>query len=245
MQRGDHIGQNERRVRGAAAVLPRVHVVVERPDLHFQPRGPAGGQHQGWAVDAEHGRVADDDQVGRQVGRPAVEHSRKAVGARLLLAVDQDREVDGQAVAAFGEAAQGRAEHEDRALVVGRSAADQPPVPEDRVEWRHAPLGRLSFRLDVVVQVVQDRRPVRAGAVQGAEHDRMAGRLDHLAVLQPCVSQLAGHQPRRGAHVRLPGRVGRHRRHPYERTESLDVLRQVAGQPVTHCRGRRGAGRLG
>ena len=108
-------------------------------------------------------RIGDDDDVGAErigvVGEELGERAR----ARLLLALDEQRDTEVEVRAqSLLEGAQRRDVRHDPRLVVGGSAAVQAPAADGRLERRGLPERFVADRLHVVVRVEQDRRPAVA-----------------------------------------------------------------------------------
>ena len=98
---------------------------------------------------------------------------REARAADLLLALDQEADVQWQRAGRRDERFRDLQGHEHRALVVGRAARVDSPVTDARLEWRRRPLALVAGRLHVVVAVDEDRRC--AGRAEPlAEDDRLA-----------------------------------------------------------------------
>ncbi len=119
---------------------------------------------------------ATRDDVGSEQLPVTVDQEGEVVGARLLLALDQDLHRDRAAAA---PRAQRGGVQDDAALVVGRASPVQTAVAHLGFERRARPLLERSLGLDVVVRVEQDRR--RAGGTRDlAEHGRVidVGELD-------------------------------------------------------------------
>ena len=90
-----------------------------------------------------------------------VEQRRRAVGADLLLALDEHHDADRQVVAVRPDRGQVGG---DAGLVVGGAAAVEAAVALGRLERRRVPVGVVVLGLHVVVGVEQHRRRALAGA---------------------------------------------------------------------------------
>ena len=120
--------------------------------------------------------------------------------ADLLLALDEELDVERQAAALLQVRLDRLDVHEHLALVVGGAARVDLAVAHGRLERRAGPqLDRID-RLHVVVAVEEDRR--LAGRVQPvAVDDRVAGRVDQPDVLQAGRPQRLGRPLGGAAHV--------------------------------------------
>ena len=159
VQRGDGAHQRRDRVGHGAAEHAAVDAVVEGADGQHDADHPPQGRREGRLPHRPVGRVGQHDGVGAQLLAVPLEDRRQAVGADLLLALDEDRDADRQLAAVR---AQGRDVGHDPGLVVGDATGVDPAVPLGRLERRGVPVGGVAGRLDVVVGVEQDRR--RAGS---------------------------------------------------------------------------------
>ena len=112
--------------------------------------------------------VGEDHDVRVQLRAVALEEGRQAGRADLLLALDQELEVDGHAAGGAEVRGGGRHPGEKAALVVGRPAAVEPPLLLDGKKRRARPLLGRPRRHDVVVAV--------------DEHGRRPGRVEPVAV---------------------------------------------------------------
>ena len=100
---------------------------------------PAQGRGQRRLPDRPVGRVGQHDGVGAQLLAVPLEDRREAVGADLLLALDEDGDPDRQLAAVR---AQGGDVGHDPGLVVGDAAGVDPAVPLGRLERRAVPVRR-------------------------------------------------------------------------------------------------------
>ena len=114
--------------------------------------------------------------------------------AGLLLALDEDRDADGQA--ARVRAQRGDVGH-DAGLVVGGAATVEAPVALGRLERRRVPVGVVAGGLHVVVGVERHRRRA-LGPVDVADDGRPPALDDDLDV-QPLARAAARPPPRRCA----------------------------------------------
>jgi hypothetical protein len=139
------------------------------------------------------------------VGEERVDAGR----AGLLLALDEELEVDRQATVGGQKMADGGELEVDLPLVVGGAARVQAAVAHGRLEGRAGPQLERVDRLHVVVTVDGDRGRLRAGAQPLRVHRRLATvARQHLSV------QPGGlHQPRevlgRTTHFEVIGRISR------------------------------------
>ncbi len=165
----------------------------------------------------------------RSSSRCCFSSAGQAVGADLLLALDEHHDVDRQVVAVDAEGAEVGG---DAGLVVGGAAGVEAAVALGRLERRGVPVGVVVLGLDVVVGVEQHRRRALAGRLLVRDHRRAAavgaGDLD--------VEALGGEQVAHGLgaalHLAGPLRVGADRLDP---DQGLEVT-SYAGKDVAHPR---------
>ena len=146
-----------------------------------------------------HAAVVDDGRV--RAALVGVQPVDGGEGPGLLLALDEDPDVDGQ-VARAGELAGGVQQWPEVALVVRGAAGEHPAVADLRGERRRGPERRIADALDVVVAVDEHGRGVRAGGSQVADDERRA------AVEAHEVGRAAGVADLRGGPLRGPVEVG-------------------------------------
>ena len=148
-------------------------------------------------VALEESRVADDPDVG---GEPVAVRDEPALerrGTRLLVALEDELDVDRERPAGGEERLRGAEVHVDLTLVIRRAAGEHPAVDHGRLEGRRLPQIERIDRLDVVVAVDQGGR--RVGRAQPvAVHDGMTRRVRHLDVVDADPAQVV-RDPLRGA----------------------------------------------
>ncbi len=160
-----------------------------------------------------HTGVRDDDDIGRQPVGLAADQPGEVRRAGLLLALDQQLEVDGRRGAAGGGQVGPHPEgvEEDLALVVGGAPGVQPVADHGRLERVGRPAVLTGGGLHVVVPVDEHGRRGRVPGGPLGEDRRQAVRLPHLGHRETGVAQLGG-QPLGGApYVLGPAGVGGHR----------------------------------
>ena len=118
----------------------------------------------------------------------------------LLLALDEELEVERQAPGLLHVRLDRLDVHEDLALVVRRAARVDLAVAHRRLERRRRPEIQRIDRLHVVVAVEEDRRLPRCVEPVAVDH-RMAGRVDQLHVAHPGAGERVGRPLRRAPHV--------------------------------------------
>ncbi len=198
----------------SAAVHPRVHRVVERAHGDDGAHAAAQRRRQGRRAHGPVGRVGDDDGVGGEPVTVSLEDRLERRRARLLLALDEDRQPHGQ-VAGMG-AQCGDVCHHAR-LVVGRAPAVEAPVALGRLEGRCVPVGLVTRRLHVVVRIERHRRrPL--GSVDVADDRRPTPLGDDLD-LEPLGAQQPGHGLRAAGDLRLVEAARRDARDAHEGLE--------------------------
>ena len=181
-------------------------------------------------------RVGDHDDVGAEVVEVLLQQRREAVGADLLLALDEEHHVDRQVVA---EDPQRREVGGDAGLVVGGAAAVEPVAALGRLEGRGVPVGVVVLGLDVVVGVEQHGRcALRPGLVR--DHRRRASVGGGDPDRAPLGLQQRGHGLGAASYLRQPLGIGAHRLDPDQRLE----VAPYAGKYVGHALrgGRRSSG---
>ena len=172
----------------ASPTGPAEHAGVRLPlqhrDLDRHVDQPAQARGQRRHVDGGVRRVRDDDDVAGQRVAVLLQQRGEGGGARLLLALDEQRDADGRP-APVG--AQHREVGHDAGLVVGRAAAVEAPVALGGLERRGGPQVVAAGGLHVVVGVEQHGRgagrrgPVRdhrrGAALGGDDPDVAAARV--------------------------------------------------------------------
>ena len=158
------------------------------------------------------------------------------VGADLLLALDEEHDVDRQVVAVRPE----RSEvGDDPGLVVGGAAAVEPAVPLGRLERRRVPVDRVVLGLYVVVRVEQHRRRALRPRLARDHRRRAAVGADDVDGLAPLRAEQVGHRVRRPPHLAGAGRVGAHRLDPDQvlevRAEGGHQVAQRRAEVVGHA----------
>ena len=205
---GEDTRQDVDRVRGGAAEHSRMEVAVGGLDDHLLAHETAqhGGDRRRFGV--PHAGVADEGEIGLErvpVGRHEGGQGRRA---RFLLALEQHRDLAGQA-AGLAEGAAGLDEGHELTLVVGRAPGDDPlAVLQLGLERIGGPQIQRIDRLHVVVTVEQHVRCIAMGRLGVTEHHRAARGRMHGS-LEAKLGQLL-RQPRGGlVAVRRIGDVGR------------------------------------
>src|SRR5258708_31098745 len=88
----------------------------------------------------------------------AAEERRQVRAADLLLALEQELDVERQAALLPGECLGGLQDDVDGSLVVGRAPPAHDIAVDGQLERRAVPVGEVAGPLDVVVAVYEDRR---------------------------------------------------------------------------------------
>ena len=158
VQRRDQPGEGHQRVGDEPAPHAGVHGVGQRADLDVHPDQAAQAGRQGGDADVPVAGVGDHDDVGAQVVEVLLQQRGQGLGADLLLALDEEDDVDRQVVAEDPQRGQVGG---DAGLVVGRAAAVEPVAALGRLERRAVPVGVVVLGLDVVVGVEQHGRRAR------------------------------------------------------------------------------------
>ena len=168
---------------------------------------PAQAGGEGGHADVPVAGVGDHDDVGAEVVEVLLQQGRQGLGADLLLALDEEHDVDRQVVA---EDPQRGEVGGDAGLVVGRAAAVEAVAPLGRLERRGVPVGVVVLGLDVVVGVEQHgRRALGPALVRDDRRGAAVGAGDPGGAALGL--QQAGARPRRCG---VPRRPARGRRSP-------------------------------
>ncbi len=194
-------------------------------DVDADQAAQAGGE--GGDADVPVAAVGDHDDVGAELLEMLLQQRREAVGADLLLALDEHHDVDRQVVAVDAEGAEVGG---DAGLVVGGAAGVEPAVALGRLERRGVPVGVVVLRLHVVVGVEQDRRRAVAGRLLVRDDGRAAavgaGDLD----VEPLGGEQVAHGLGAALHLPRTLGVGADRLDPDQRLE----VTSYAGKHVAH-----------
>ena len=97
VQRGDQPGHRVQRIGHAAAMPARVQVLGRRRQRQLEAAQPAAGHGERRLVDAPHRAVGRDDDVGGEQVRVLAHERVEMPAADLLLALEQELDVDRQA----------------------------------------------------------------------------------------------------------------------------------------------------
>ena len=136
---GQQRGQPLRRVWRVVAEMAAVQRVLRAIDRELHQRVAPIAEHDGRPVAGMHGPVVDHDGIGSEKLAVGLRDDADRRRALLLLAVEQHLHVDGGRDARRLERIEGREEHHDRPLVVGRGAGKNPPVRVDLLAAAVAP----------------------------------------------------------------------------------------------------------
>ena len=135
----DQPGERHQRVGHQPAPHAGVHGVRQGADLDVHPDQAAQARGQGGHADVPVAGVRDHDDVGAEVVEVLLQQCRQRLGADLLLALDEEDDVDRQVVA---EDPQRGEVGGDAGLVVGGAAAVEAVAPLGRLERRRSPSRR-------------------------------------------------------------------------------------------------------
>ncbi len=232
VQAGQDLHQRVQGVGDGAAEASGVEVVVGSLD-HDVERGQAlRGDRERRLGGTPHRAVGRDHQVRGQLVGVLAQVRRQVGAADLLLALEEELDVEGQSALLVHEGL-GHLEHDvDGALVVARPTAAHDLVLHRQLERWGDPLREVAGGLHVVVAVHQDRRcagpaqPVRAhhGVSIGGDdtaagegelrRQPLGGRLHRLRGRVPADARdrdVAGQLGKVGVVVRVKGEHGRRR----------------------------------
>ena len=180
------------RVRGVgdgAAVAAGMEILGGRRQGEVEGHDAAAGDVHGDEVGPPLRTVRRENQVGLQAVAIALHPGCEMGAPHLLLALDHELEVDGQALAGPQEGFRHANRDEHRSLVVRDAAAVEPVVPHLGLEGRARPVRQRIGGLHVVVAVDQHRRRVAGvqpvGVDQGVALRRQEGRVLQTRALHP------------------------------------------------------------
>lgn len=194
VQRCDEPGDGGRRVGDRAAERTGVDVLLGavQLDLALGEAAHAGADRGGRLV--PHAGVGDDHRVGGEPPGPLLDQGTEVRRTGLLLALDQELEVDGGRGAAggceVGADAEGVEEH--LPLVVGGAPPVHAAVADHRLERVGVPAVLAGGGLHVVVPVDEDGRGVRVVGRPVGEDRGGAGRLPDLGDREAGLRELGG-----------------------------------------------------
>ena len=122
---------------------------------------------------AEHGRVGHHNSIGSKSLPIAGDKRHQISAADLLLSLENEFDIDGQAASGPQIGLHGLHMRQHLPLVVAYAPPKKVFSADGRIERRRAPLVDRVGRLDVVMSVDEQRRPV-GGSPPFAIYDRMA-----------------------------------------------------------------------
>ena len=185
-----------------------------RPDLALREAAHAGAD--GGGVLRPHAGVGHDHRVGREALGVLLDQSPEVRRTGLLLALDQELQVDGGGGAAGGGqvCADPEGVEEHLALVVGGAPRVHPAVGDDRLERVGVPAVLAGRGLHVVVSVHQDGGRARLTGRPLGVDGRGARGLKDLGDREPGLPELGGEPVGTAPYVRVVVGLGRHGRDP-------------------------------
>ena len=205
-----------------AAEAARVQVDRSTDHVDLGVHHPAQGRRHRRDVALEEARVADHDCIRGQPVAVLAQPVLEPDGGVLLLALEQDPQVDRQPAAGRQDRLRRLEMHVQLALVVGGATPDDASVAHERLERGRLPQLDRVDRLDVVMAVDEDR-----GRALGVEpvrvDDRVAPRRRDVDMLEADPAPLGGDPLGRATNVRRVLGQGRDRRDP----EQIEVRGQA------------------
>ena len=235
MQRREDLGQRGDRVGHRAAEAPGVEVEGSALDVHLDSSKTAEPGAERRQARRDDRRVGDHENVGPEAFLLARHDVLEVDGAGLLLALDDQLEVEWQ-LAADGEDCLHRFEvHPYLPLVVNGAPRIQIPVADLRLEGRRAPLIERVDRLDIVVAVDECRRQRRIHEALGVDRG-MPGGFDELGVVKADLASLGGEVLGVAPDVGGMCRIGRDAWDPEGGNQLVDVALLIAGAVVIQVR---------
>ena len=240
MQAAENTGQHPDRVLRAAAEDAGMQIAVGGLDLDLVIDEPAqrGGDRR--RVLVPHAGVADQREVGLQVGLVLLEERHEVLRADFFLALDDDGDVDRQRSRHRLPGAAGLDEGHQLPLVVLGAARDDDlaavgMVGHDRLERRTVPQVQRIDRLHIVMAVEQHVRPTAGAAIGIAvvlgDDRRMPRRRPHLrreAERRDVLGQMIGGR----LAVAGKGGIGRDRLDPQQRKQPLETVVEIGVDAV-------------
>src|SRR5579859_3650551 len=154
MAGGDHLPQHRYRVRHGAAINPAVQVAVGAGDLHLDIAETPHPDVDRRRVEAEHGRIADQDDVGLEEVRMCAHEFRQVGAADLLFAFDDEFDVGGQGLC-LDHRLEGLYMHIELALVIGGTPGIDLPVFYHGLEGTTMPQIERVCGLDIIMPIHQ------------------------------------------------------------------------------------------
>src|SRR5438477_909349 len=222
------------RVRDRAAVASRVQVAAGAFEAEFE-RGHAA------AADGDRGFVVPPHRaVGRQNGirlqqlRARGEERLEVAAADLLLAFEEELDVEREGAACREEGLRDLDGDDHRSLVVGYPAPVETPVAQLRAERIAQPALEGIGRLHVVMAVDEDRRRFRR-AEPLAVDDRVPRRRDRADFDGAGLAQLRGDPVRCACHVVTMPRIGADTRDAREFDELVEYPVVARRQIFERC----------
>ena len=145
-----------------------------------QPSEPVADRRH---LTVEHRRVRNDDDIGSQLALLVVQKRLKMLAADLLLALENQFDIDREPTAVLHAGFDRLEVHEDLTLVVRGATRINLAFPNGRLERRRFPFVQRVDRLHVVVPIKEDgRRPL--GMEPVPVDDRIARRFDAAHVFE-------------------------------------------------------------
>ena len=186
---------------------PECRSLAAAVSVSSRPQSPRLDTVSDGSLDPPHRAVGRDDDVGSQQVQVLAHERVEMPAADLLLAFEQELDVDRQAPGRGEERLGDDDRNEHRTLVVGDTTAVEPPVAQRRGPRRAGPfLERIGW-LHVVVAVDQHGAMARC-AQPLAVDDRMAAGRNRAHLERPGRRHLGGHPARRPVDVGAVRRVG-------------------------------------
>ena len=188
----EHLSQDQGGVGDRPAERPRVKVAVGDTQVYLQIGQPAKAVANRRHPAFEHRGVRDHDHIGGEIGGVVPHEPIEVLATDLLLAFENELEVDRELSRLLQGRFHGFHVHEDLPFVIRGPARVDLPFTHRCLEGRRHPFGERIDWLHIVVAVKEDRWDIVSSVEPVGIHDRVARRLDQTDVLEPDPFELGG-----------------------------------------------------
>ena len=176
----ENAGERHGRIDNRAAVATGMQVLRGALHVDLEVRQPSQRRQDARQAGSEHGRVADDARVARELGGVRLDERREMLAADFLFAFREHDDVHGQRAARLEMRLERLHVEEELSLVVHGATRVEPSVADGRLEGRRRPQLERLCGLHVVVAVNQHRRRTGGRAAPFTDDHRVSRRWMHL-----------------------------------------------------------------